>query len=331
VNLFFALSGFLIARSVMSPAVFDVRAYAVSRVRRIVPAYGASLLLLLAVTNTRYLVTPGWPVDLGVHLALLHAWVGGGVMASINPVYWSLSHEWTFYGVMALAAAGVRRARLAWPVVAGLVLVAVLSRWGWVTGRWGLPNGHLHPLAVADQFAFGILAAGICRQGTGGGRILGKVAVAVGMLVGVWAIWQYQEMLATGRSDVAFGSDKWSEAARKACRRAKSTCLFAPVLVSFGFGCLLTVGWRSGGALSRWLRFTPLPWMGKVSYSTYLWHFPIIGCLGALQQRAVKTPGLDRWLDAPGTFILVAFILVYLVSWISYRGFEEPYVAKARP
>ena len=55
--------------------------------------------------------------------------------------------------------------------------------------------------------------------------------------------------------------------------------------------------------LTKWLRFTPFPWMGKVRYSSYLWHVPVIRRLAGLSDQAATAEGMDRWLDSPLKFL----------------------------
>ena len=331
VNLFFALSGFLIARSVLTPEKFHFPTYAKSRALRILPAYFASIVILLGIQNTHYLVAQNWPTDLALHAGLIHAWFGDGIMWSINYVYWTLSHEWSFYLLMGLAAPLVRRFSGSWPMVVGLIAVTVLVRWGWITGNWTLPNGHLHPLCVWEQFAFGILAAALCHQWQNKGKLprdsvllcvllVGLVSVTVGLL-------RYHVILDSIPED-KLGTPTSYLAILKAFGKKKSIFLSSQLLISFGFGCVLLVAWLRGSVLTKWLRFTPLPWMGMVSYSTYLWHLPVIICIANLKRRAATTPGLSRWLDEPFNFVTLALVLSYLLSWISYKGLEMPYFQK---
>ncbi|MFT8318190.1 MAG: acyltransferase family protein [Sporolactobacillus sp.] len=66
--------------------------------------------------------------------------------------------------------------------------------------------------------------------------------------------------------------------------------------------------------LSRVLSFTPLVWIGKRSYTMYLWHYPIIFWL------TVNTASYSEqfWLH----FLAVAILLV--ISDLSYRFIEKP-------
>ncbi|HEY2272492.1 MAG TPA: acyltransferase family protein [Jatrophihabitantaceae bacterium] len=71
---------------------------------------------------------------------------------------------------------------------------------------------------------------------------------------------------------------------------------------------------RSGSLFGRVLDIRPVRWIGRRSYSIYIWHWPI---------AMVTRPGLD----VPGPVVLVnlaRFALILAVSALSYRFIELP-------
>jgi peptidoglycan/LPS O-acetylase OafA/YrhL len=57
------------------------------------------------------------------------------------------------------------------------------------------------------------------------------------------------------------------------------TQLAQTVLAQLGGGLLIgSLG--QGGAVDRCLSARPLPFLGKISYGVYLWHFPIVMMMG---------------------------------------------------
>jgi peptidoglycan/LPS O-acetylase OafA/YrhL len=58
--------------------------------------------------------------------------------------------------------------------------------------------------------------------------------------------------------------------------------------------------------ISRGLSVRPLVWLGTLSYSLYLWHFPVLWAFHAN----------DR---------LLALAVTFLLAWLSYRYVEQPF------
>lgn len=121
VPVFFVLSGYLIARSVLSGPRFDRGAFAIHRAARILPAYYASIVLAVTVWDPTPLLTRSGRVDLLVHILLLHS-VSRGMRYSIIGVWWTLSLEWLFYLFM-FAIGSVFRRRVAGAAIAAALIV----------------------------------------------------------------------------------------------------------------------------------------------------------------------------------------------------------------
>jgi len=89
-----------------------------------------------------------------------------------------------------------------------------------------------------------------------------------------------------------------------------------PLVIAVGFGAV--VSWPSAW-LSRVVANAPLAWVGKVSYSAYLYHLPVLLLF-------------DHFL--PGFGAIFAFggwvALVLGISAVSYRYVELPYLAGPR-
>src|SRR4051812_248147 len=105
VSLFFAITGYLFWLRVLRGSL-DTRAFFLSRLRRLVPMYAASVLavLLVALSVTGPFLNES-PVAL---LKDIRAWASFGFERSgpingfadahhINAVYWTLAYEWAFY------------------------------------------------------------------------------------------------------------------------------------------------------------------------------------------------------------------------------------------
>jgi peptidoglycan/LPS O-acetylase OafA/YrhL len=132
VDLFFVLSGFLIARHLLdsglgSPEFGFVR-YIVLRALRIVPAYVAMIALIVAGVFPLYEVArEELPFRLGYHLLFLQDYLP----STINVAFWSLGVEEKFYLVapflvLALLAASTIRSRVL--ILSGCFLLPVILR-----------------------------------------------------------------------------------------------------------------------------------------------------------------------------------------------------------
>jgi peptidoglycan/LPS O-acetylase OafA/YrhL len=78
------------------------------------------------------------------------------------------------------------------------------------------------------------------------------------------------------------------------------------------------------GPLALMLSTAPFQWLGTISYSLYLWHTPIMFGTKRLAQKLFAEEGNDMVLLA---FLCSSLVLSLIVSWISYRIFED-YIPK---
>lgn len=261
VDLFFVLSGFLIYGGLLvsrKPAVDYLR----RRVRRIYPAFLAvfALHLMLSIGLGR---TENFPPGPGAatayvieNLLLLPGLVP---IKPLITVAWSLSYEFFFYLLMPLviALAGLRRRSRGWRI--GFILLATgVALLGF--GVWGGP-------VRMTMFLAGMLL----HELLGGARRRGWGPLA-GLLAGLFA--------------VAVPLVAMPGPALQAVRVG---------LIYLGFfGLCLAAFQQPENALGRWLSWTPLRWMGNISYSYYLLHGLSVQVFFTLLQR-VLPPGGD-WL-----------------------------------
>ena len=326
VNLFFTLSGFLIAHCVMAPAEFGSKRYLESRARRILPNYFIALFLVITVVDVRSLIQV--PVsqaagDLATHALLIHGWFPSYAVSIMGP-FWTLSHEWWFYLLMP-AAAPILRSRYWWLVPLGMTAVALTARLGMLEDWWVLPCGLTHPLALWDQFAAGILAAGFTRRMGKGepARWLRPLLLTAGTALVVWSIWRICQMGLTIDPAKFKGGAFGGKVMEKFYDRRSNVLWFSPLLAA-GVAMLVSGLWMARGR--RW-RFPVLPWMGQVSYSTYLYHMPVVLCFG----RAFKNlPADSFWQQRWAAFLLVLG-MVYAFSAFAWKFFEQPWMRTRRP
>jgi len=81
---------------------------------------------------------------------------------------------------------------------------------------------------------------------------------------------------------------------------------------TLGTALLIIAGHGSSNFVSRSLAFRPLVWIGLISYSFYLWHWPLL----AFYRYGHQSVGMIA-----GTVI---FMLSLLLAWLTYRYVERP-------
>ncbi len=335
VNIFFTLSGFLIGRAVLVPRVFDRGRFLRNRCLRILPNYFICcfLMLLLVEPNTLARATPGMlAFDLGAHALLMHGWFSS-ISASIIGPLWTLSHEWIFYLMMAALGVFVR-GRRGWVMPVAMCVLAIAAKYALTAGWWVPSTGPNNPVCRWDQFGLGILGAYFSVRGPAGGRSAGWCWLVLGaglLLAGSCFLSQY---LAAVKMHAVFVAGHTVVRARDFGAtfavqffRTSSRIVWHPVALSAGTSLLLlafTCGFRR---LDGWLKKTPLPWMGKVSYSTYLYHAAVLLCLSRGLRSAPPGSMFDNHILAS----LIVLAGVYALSAFCYQFFEQPWLARKSP
>lgn len=121
VYLFFVISGFVI--SLTTERARNVKDFVISRFSRLFPVYWAALLLSTLVLWVSALpgALSGAPLLVNAlsNVFMIQGWMG---IASIDPVYWTLHVEMTFYALMALL---IWLGRLSWALPIMLTLTAL--------------------------------------------------------------------------------------------------------------------------------------------------------------------------------------------------------------
>ena len=313
VDVFFVLSGFLItgilAREVAATGDVDVQAFYARRARRLLPALLVVLVATIGLSMWLYapidqpmIASDGRAVALHYGNVLFARNAVNYHASSGNPFLhtWSLAVEEQFYLIWpflfafvgrSYGASGATPRRLInWIAIAGalsfvasLWLTGVSQPWaffGMPTRIWEFAVGGMAALALTDRAAPGE-RVGFTLQG------LGLAAIAF------------------------------------------ATVSFDEALPYPGFAALLpaagAVALISGGAIARSsvlttaLSSAPLRWLGRMSYSWYLWHWPLVG-VGAALDWKIGVGGKLVW-------SLVALGLAVL----THRFVEEPFREKVAP
>ncbi len=323
VDVFFVISGFLITgilvRELLSTGTISWTRFVGRRIRRLLPA---AILVLVVTALVAWFVVPGLRRrEIGADVVGAALYVVNWVLAHRavdylasdtlpSPVqhFWSLAVEEQFYVVwplalIALAAlvrrlGGGRRVGLG-PVAALLAVIAVpsLGYAVWLVGR-DPARAYFVTTTRAWELGIGAGLAVWCASREGRGRHTRRVGGIGGERVAALAGW-------VGLGAVV-GSALWLPAGAA----TPGAWTLVPTL---GAALVLYAGWVGApGGPVRLLGTAPMVWIGGLSYSLYLWHWPavvltgwVVGDLTTAQQAAV-----------------VACSVV--PAWLSHRFLESP-------
>lgn len=339
VTLFFLLSGFLLFLPYVQALLFEkrwpqARVFYLRRILRIVPGYFFSLFAIILLAKPFYLEFHNW----GTLVFLLTFFMTHQQSSSVNPVYWTLAVEFQYYMLLPLIALGiygltrlVRPQQRLWAVISSLF---AMIAWGLATRFWGetvfarpdakaflashfvlkvitflvYGNSSLDSGKYFEDFAIGMLIA-VCYivvTHTSREEIYRRVFSQlspwlwwIGIAFLVFAAWQNIAVLSV--------YPRWG----------------VEIAFALGFGgCMLAILFNGSGILRNIFAWAPLRWVGLISFSMYLWHFPVINAL-----ESGFSAGLFkhfRFLPAVAIFAVVEGIIVISISFTLYMLVERP-------
>jgi peptidoglycan/LPS O-acetylase OafA/YrhL len=305
VDLFFALSGFLIIRGLQRSSLRHgwQRDFVRRRVAKIVPIYAlvvAGVYLLLpgllqwagagdkAALQTS--VHAAWPWYLAFASNVRNALDGRFTNPALD-VAWSLGVEVQFYA-LALFWFSVRpgRIQLRWLAAIAVLAVAFRTVALWCGANWiqilTLTPGRL------DAFAAG---AWICIR---------PLRLPRSLRLTAWALLPVVVLVGWSREF------RWVE-------------IIGYSWVALASACLIDFGRLPASARQRLLCSRPLVWLGGVSYSVYLTHLPIRAALRDYLTKPGQLLGHGTWLDQLA-FYGVAGSVCLLVGWLIWLLVENP-------
>lgn len=309
VDVFFVISGYLITGIIareMDAGQFSLLSFYERRARRILPALIPVIVITLAV---------GWVTLMPLELkrlgrsALATSLFASNFhflrsldyflpLADFEPLLhtWSLAVEEQFYlffppMLMALAALGRSR----W-MLPGIALASALSLAGaaLLLERWPDYVFYLIVFRAWELGAGAMLA--LARVPLPQQRAARELVGALGLAAILLPVWHYT-------ADTPF----------------PGLAAVPPVL---GAAALIWIGGAArGSVVTRILSIGPLVAVGLVSYSLYLWHWPIFAYLRLLESGSQ--------LAAP--VIAAALAGSLAIAWLSYRFIEQPFRRRAHP
>jgi peptidoglycan/LPS O-acetylase OafA/YrhL len=296
VDLFFVLSGFILATVYARLRPGGWNRFWLKRGLRVFPLNTAILLFLaaLALLGVRTGAQVRW-ADLPWHLLMLQSFVPHRRVGWIF-VNWSVGIELICYAafpllVLGLARLGARAALVAAAGAAGLTFYV-----------------QLHVLGAF----FGLDAVWRCGSEFLLGAAAGTLALRMPRLTARWA----GLLEAGGLAGLVYGSlgglgTEWCAAVGSA--RMASVPLAAAVLI-FALA-------SDSGPVARGLRAWPLFWLGQVSFSLYMIHWPLMTRMAALAWLWSGGPPGVAVVAAWGTIVLAVGLSI---SALTYRFIEQP-------
>jgi peptidoglycan/LPS O-acetylase OafA/YrhL len=306
VDVFFVLSGYLITGLLVAEIErtgrLDLRAFYARRVRRLLPA--AALMLAVTLALGAVLLAPLQArslASMGVATALYSSnlWLAMNATDYLssdgesNPLLhtWSLAVEEQFYlmwPLLVILAMRMGRGKGRRPLLLAVLAVSLVSLAGsvWLTGVVQ-PWAFFASPARAWEFGFGALGWMAGERWLGGRPRASRLAAWLGVAALAFATLRFG-------SGTAFPG--WAAV--------------VPVLGTVAVLC--ACGGAHGGAVARALSSRPLQWLGRLSYSWYLWHWPALAFVTMLAADA-------------GLPLRLAVVLLALgVAAATYAWFENP-------
>jgi peptidoglycan/LPS O-acetylase OafA/YrhL len=308
VDAFFVLAGFLIVRSWRSCQAHaaswfaGVRDFASRRLRRLVPPYLVMLAVVIPFTAPELVLHRSqWP-DL-LRLTTLQGYLSVDLPSRVNTPIWSLTTELHFYLVVPLVAWLVARFG-GWRTVPVAIAVAV----------WWLQNPFRGDLAAGllpgriDQFLVGAAAGALLTRVAAGHRSrLVEVLTHRGALTVL-----VLALLAVGT---------YHGATYLSGDHSLMVALTHPVAGLVLAGLLVRL---VCGPAPRLLVHPVTVWLGTISFSLYLWHYPIL-------DQGLRRLGVEHF-AGPQAVLAVVVLLVVAVATaaLAHRLVEVP-ASRRRP
>lgn len=311
VDVLFLMSAYLLTLSYARAALdgtslLPAREFLFRRAVRIVPLYWIAVTTVWALRNP---ALPGDWRDLVEHLLFVQVFDRERIFYTLGPT-WSMSLEVMFYlSLVVLGALGVRacrgivsrRRRVALLLAGTLTLSVIPVVWNSVAFLVADIPFDNWPVYFGPQARFGAFAAGMTLA------VIVAARRNAPLFSGVWpAVLRIVGLAIVGYAAVITEEDSLGQV------------LFHDIAAVGWFVFLASTVLAVGG--QRWSAFLStrlMTWLGLISYSTYIWHEPIMMMLedlGVVDRTAAGLP----WA------ILVVVLASVLAGWASFHVIEKP-------
>lgn len=312
VDVFFVVSGFVITamllRELTATGTLRLGRFYKRRARRLLPAL-AVILSVTAVLSALLQSPLGMQQDTAATGIAAGTWMANGVLYLITGGYfdnsadsipllhtWSLSVEEQFYVLFPtmLLVAWLLGRRLSKGLAVSVLILCVIFVASLVLSIWFSYGGRM---SKASNFAFYSSPTRAWE-------------FAAGALLALWAarerprpIWMATAVAICGAIGLGASAVFITSAAN-----FPGIVALGPVAATI---MLIAAGTMGSTVISRLLSTRPMVAIGDLSYSWYLWHWPLIVFAGLLWP-------FEDWTGFP------AGVIALLPAWLSYRFVEEP-------
>ena len=313
VDLFFALSGFLITGILMDSKGSDsyFSTFYLRRTVRIFPLYFCYLFLVLVVLRSIYVMhlkTDPWQsVNPWWYLTYLSNWKPGHGMKDLCLGHmWTLAIEEQFYLAWPLVVFLCPRRRLGAACVA-VMAAALALRVAMVRLGFHLEAVNRLTLPRLDSLASGGWVAAVVRGGREG--------PAVRKLMGILTPAAVAGLVAAYWADAAYPALYLFQTAGKSC---------------MAMACALLVYWAAqpGGAASKAFDNPLLRILGKYSYGIYIFHILVEYIIDRYLAYRMFRLAIPAWqmIVVNCCYMLLEALASFGVAWLSWRLLESPFL-----
>lgn len=268
------------------------------RLLRIFPAYWLQLIILLAVGPLLGLAYSFDSVGEFLRHAALLINTPPWMDKPLNPVWWTLPVEFSFYLVLPFIIIAYRRLPVICLLFSGL-LVTLL--WRWLIFEYYQVENYGPYIYVLDSlpgvlFTFCVGIAVALNPSLGGWVASKWLGLYLPLLV-------FMALMILLKSNL---STYWS---------GGNLLLLWPACVAASLG-VVVAHYRCSKSLV--LESRPVQFLGDISFGLYLWHYPV------LQYLKVQLSGFDATWFLAVFSLLLTLIISMLLAYASYRLVEKP-------
>lgn len=302
VDIFFVLSGLFIGISVIKSKPWDTLKYLKRRFLRIAPAYYFSMLVLVALASSYFLVTTNGITHIAVHLLFLHSF-DARFHGSINGVYWTLGVEFMFYILMALSYKIIQSDKKIYYYIA---LWFVIS-WCWRAYCFYIVKADPMMMFIwttqlpgmLDEFACGVLLAKLwtTKRQFFENNYIGTFLFMSGLLIVSVFVFHVKHI----------GPQFWTSA---------STVIFSRTFLAVGIASVIAsfIVFERNNIFVKLCHWSGFCYIGTISYSIYLYHLPIFLNI----KNSLPSNNLGQFWPE-----LISLIVILGISALSYTLIEK--------